>query len=259
MITRLLIVLFIAAVTQVAVARVYYVSPGGSDDADGSKAAPFATIQKAADTMRIGDRCVVMPGRYRETVVLRHSGTAEGPIQFEAAKPGTVVIDGTDPVAGRWHKHAGNIWRVTIDRAQIEQVFVNDVMQHEARWPDMPFDKRWDRKHWGRGGENSEYGKVEAKGLADTGVDWTGAIAMLNVGHQFFTWTRNVTSHQKGSDFFTYDKDLPGLAFLDPKTGIEAQGGKVTPWIAKQWKDDYFYLFGKLEALTAADRVVPRS
>lgn len=242
-----LVVTFCACLT---LAKDYYVAPTGSDKNAGTKSQPFATIQKAADVVQAGDRCFVLPGRYRETVELKNSGTAEKPIEFIALEPGKVILDGTDPIASGWEKYKSNIWRVRVDRPQIQQVFVDDVMQHEARWPDMPFEKRWDRKSWGKGGEQSEYGKVQATGLGETGVDWTGAIAMLNVGHQFFTWTRDVTSHEKGSDFFTYDRDLPGLAFLDPETGIEAQGGKVTPWVANQWKDDYFYLFGKLEGLT---------
>jgi hypothetical protein len=250
MTTRLLIVLFIAALTHIAAAADYYISPNGSDENAGTKARPFATIQKAANFAQPGDRCYILPGRYRETVALKRSGTPGKPIRFIATQPGAAIIDGSDPIKAKWQKHEGSIWRVPLDRPQIEQVFVDDVMQHEARWPDMPFEKRWDRKFWGKVDKTSEYGKVRSKSLASTGIDFTGAIAMLNVGHQFFTWTRTVTSHKAGSDTFTYDRDLPGLAFLDPKTGIQARGGKVTPWIAKQWSDDYFYLFGKLNALT---------
>jgi hypothetical protein len=227
-----------------------FVSPTGSDDHPGTRDEPFRTVQKAADVMRAGDICVIEAGRYRETVTLRHSGAAGKPIRFVAARGLEVVIDGTDPVKTKWTRHEGGIWKTALNRPQIEQLFVDDAMQHEARWPDMPFEKRWDRKHWARTGKGSEYGRIEAKGLAATGVDWTGAIAMMNIGHQFFTWTRNVASRKAGTDFITYDRDLPGLAFLDPKKGLKAQG-KEPPWLAKQWHDDYFYLFGKLEALTA--------
>lgn len=40
--------------------------------------------------------------------------------------------------------------------------------------------------------------------LADSGKDFTGAIAVLNIGH-WLTWARPVTEHEAGSDHFSYD------------------------------------------------------
>ena len=174
----------------------YYVNPKGSDQDPGTEARPFATIQKAADVMHPGDTCHIAAGRYRERVSLKRSGTAQKPIRFIAVDRHAVVVDGTEQVRGKWRLENVRIWKVDLEGPQIEQLFVNDVMQNEARWPDMPFEKRWDRAYWGAVGEQSEYGKIEAPGLSETGVDWTGGIAMLNVAHQFYTWSRDVVSHQ---------------------------------------------------------------
>ena len=42
-------------------------------------------------------------------------------------------------------------------------------------------------------------------GLAATGIDWTGALATLNVGDRFTTYTRTVRNHTRGSSTFGYD------------------------------------------------------
>lgn len=225
----------------------YYVSPQGKNSNDGSINAPWKTLNHAASNLKPGDTLFIAPGRYRETLSLRVSGTREEPIRFVAQDGGRVFIDGTDPVTSQWTRHQGAIWKTPLDRPQVEQLFVNGVMQNEARWPDATFGERWDRQSWAKVGKQAEYGKLDAPGMKATGVDWTGGIAIMNLAHQFFTWSRNITSHHKGSDFLTYDRDLPGLAFADPVTGTK----KVTPWMQNLWRDDYFYLIGKLEALTA--------
>lgn len=60
---------------------------------------------------------------------------------------------------------------------------------------------------------------------------------MLNVAHQFFTWTRPIVRHAAGSDTFEYPQDL---------TGITRTASETRPW-----EDDRSYLVGKLEALDA--------
>lgn len=40
--------------------------------------------------------------------------------------------------------------------------------------------------------------------LAETGKDFTGAVAVLNIGH-WLTWARPITAHSAGSDHFSYD------------------------------------------------------
>ena len=125
----------------------YVVSPTGKDTNPGTKQKPFATIQKAADTVKPGDTVRILEGHYRETVELKTSGTADKPIQFVA--DGKVVIDGSDPVKGPWERHKENIWKTSVDGPQIQQLFVNGVMQNEARWPNATFEKRWDRGNFG--------------------------------------------------------------------------------------------------------------
>ncbi len=70
-------------------ASVYYVSVNGNNSNPGTEKKPYRTIQKAADSMKEGDTCVISGGVYRETVRVRQSNVA-----FRGQ--GRVVITGCD-------------------------------------------------------------------------------------------------------------------------------------------------------------------
>ena len=221
---------------SVAHAASFWVAPNGKDTTAGTKEAPFRTIQKAADVMRAGDVCVVRGGTYRETVRPGHSGQEGKPIRFVAAEGETVVLDGTEPIRGEWALHKGSIYKTKASEPFV-QLFVDRKMMLEARWPNMRFDQILDRAAWARAGKGSRYGKMVDPKLAGTGVNWTGAIATLNLAHQFYTWTRTVEKHAEGTDTFTYPRNLRGITSYADKT--------------RPWEDDRYYLSGKLEALDA--------
>ena len=85
-----LVVALLAAGPSAALAQsTYHVAVDGSDDAPGTAAAPWATLQQAADSVAPGDTVVVHPGSYRGMHLTR-SGTTEAPITFRA-DAGTVV------------------------------------------------------------------------------------------------------------------------------------------------------------------------
>ena len=212
----------------------YYVSTEGNDEHSGSKEQPFRTLQKAADIVQAGDTCIVSGGIYRETVTFKNGGVRNNPIRFTAAPGAVVQIRGTEPVGGDWSVHEGAVYKTQVDQS-FDQLFVDDAMMIEARWPNVRFDQLLDRDAWAQTNAGSRYGKIVDSELAKTDIDWTGALATLNVAHQFFSWTRTVVTHEKGSDTFTYDKDLPGITHFADKT---------TPW-----ESNVYYLSGKLEAL----------
>jgi hypothetical protein len=84
-----------ATAAEAAPLRTFYVAAGGNDAAAGSAAAPWRTLQHAADTVRAGDLVVVRPGRYAG-FNLETSGTTADPIVF-SAEPG-VIVDTPNPV-----------------------------------------------------------------------------------------------------------------------------------------------------------------
>ncbi len=100
-----LLIIISSAALHVSAASVFYVSNDGSDNNAGTQAAPFATIQKAADTAGAGDTVKVAAGIYipqnaapnRGMIIFRRSGAPDNPITFEAV--GEVTIKGDGGVA----------------------------------------------------------------------------------------------------------------------------------------------------------------
>jgi hypothetical protein len=79
----------------------FYVSKKGSNSNPGSIAAPWLTIQHAANSVTAGATVYVLGGIYNESVNFPSSGTASAPITFQSYPGHTAVIDGTDvPVKG---------------------------------------------------------------------------------------------------------------------------------------------------------------
>jgi hypothetical protein len=216
-------------------AATYHVSPSGDDSAAGTADSPWRTLQAAAERLRAGDTCFVQAGVYRETVQPHHSGQRGKPIRFEAAPGSRPVIDGSEPIHGPWSVHKGRIYRTQVG-SEFAQLFADGRMLVEARWPNRSFpDQLWDRDRWATADTGSRYGLMIDSELAATGIDWTGGLAVLNVAHQFFTWTRPVLRHAPGSDTFEYSQDLAGITRYATET--------------RPWEDDRYYLVGKLEAL----------
>ncbi len=80
-----------------AVATDYFVDQATGDDSNPgtSVAAPWATIQHAADTMVAGDTAYIRAGTYGEQVRPQASGAAGSPVTYAAYPGETPVLDGS--------------------------------------------------------------------------------------------------------------------------------------------------------------------
>ena len=165
--------------------------------------------------MAPGDTCYIRGGSYHEAVVITAlTGTAAKPVTFVNYNGEQVVLDGTQPITGLgstgWTQHSGSIYRTTLG-SDIWQLFINGEQMIPARWPNARFDDEtvWDSlTHWGRGGTDDTNGTMvdhahNGISLAASGLNLTGAIAILNVGN-WATWALPVISHTAGTDTFTY-------------------------------------------------------
>ncbi len=74
--------------------RTFYVSTQGDDDAEGTtRELAWRTFDRAAGTAGPGDRVIVLPGVYNETLRPRTSGTKSHPILYESAGPRGATIE----------------------------------------------------------------------------------------------------------------------------------------------------------------------
>ncbi len=75
--------------------QTFHVDPDGDDSADGLNwDTAFATIQRAADAVGVGDTVLIGEGTYHERVRIRATGTEDAPILFRAAPGARVLMDG---------------------------------------------------------------------------------------------------------------------------------------------------------------------
>lgn len=192
----------------------YYVATNGNDNNRGSLDQPFATIQHAVSVLKAGDICHLRGGRYHEAAQITGLKGREGlPITIQPYKDERVILDGSVPITTEWTRHKGQIFKTRL-KQEIWQLFINGESMISARWPNASWKDGsiWNQeKTWGHQADESTYGRVvndpTFQNLAGTGVDFTNAVVMLNIG-AWITYVTKVTSHKKGSESFTYARDL---------------------------------------------------
>jgi len=83
--------IFLSCTSRFGEAAAYYVAQGGNDDNPGTEARPWASLDKAADTMKAGDTVYVKDGTYSGFDVSR-SGTPDNYISYLAYTGATPKI-----------------------------------------------------------------------------------------------------------------------------------------------------------------------
>ena len=222
----------------------YFVSIDmGSDDNPGTLEKPWQHVQKAISVLQPGDVCVIRGGTYHEEVTVTGlKGTPKQPVMFRAYPGEKVVFDGTSAIKGSWNVYKNNIYSMKLEH-DTWQLFVDGEMQINARWPNaFWYDYSvFDYTRWGFSDTTSTYNLEEGTGvmidngvhnLAKSGINATGAIAILNIG-QWLTWAGRVTKHTVGSNTFDYS--------LDPKP-------KAVHFVPRNCR---YFLEDKLEFLDA--------
>jgi hypothetical protein len=161
------------------------VSPDGNDHFPGTIDQPFRTIQHAADMMKPGDKCLIRQGLYHETVVIKEQEAGGGKsLEFKAYDGERVILDGTQPILTRWERYRDHIYKTRVDM-DVWQLFVDGKMMISARWPNGYFHDQsiWNREtSWERVDPRSQYGLMYSEGIAETGIDFTAAIGVIQPG-----------------------------------------------------------------------------
>lgn len=127
------------SLTPANAATTFYVATNGNDSNAGTLTLPFRTIQKCAGLMNPGDTCLIRTGTYRETVTPARTGTPGLSITFDVYNNEKVIISGANVVSGfTVHDETRNIYKAAVPSMGVgmDQVFINGVVQPEARFPD---------------------------------------------------------------------------------------------------------------------------
>ena len=232
----LLIVIQLSLFSQFTWSQNIFVALNGDDGNPGTLESPKRTVQAGVDLLDAGDTLFIREGTYHEeTIIDRLVGTPGAPIVIMPYNHEIVTFDGTIQVDSAWTHHEGSIYK-TIPGYDTWQLFDGQEMLMPARWPNAFLHDHsvWDRgKNWARGNESasengtmvdSPHGNIS---LASSGIDATGAMAILNVG-SWKTFSREVQTHETGSNTFSYN---------------------TTP--SYKTKHHYYYLEGTLELLDA--------
>jgi len=220
----------------------WYVSPYGSNTNPGTQAAPFKTIQEAANVAGPGDTVLIHAGTYRESVTPARSGAAGAPITYKPYGDGTVTISGANVVSG-FQQSNRSIYTTYNDSYNLgegnNQIFVNGQMINEARWPSTSLDL----SHPTLATAASNTPKVVAMGqwttstLRDPALTqpagfWDGAIIDILPGQQWVAQTGTVIRSSYGQ--LTYRYEQMNVPYALPSAG------------------DKFYLFGTPGALDSS-------
>ena len=210
-----------------AAAQTYYVATTGSDAGPGTGGQPFRTMQRAAEVMSPGDKCLVRAGVYRETVRPTRSGEEGRPITFAAAPGARVVVSGADPITG-WQPEAGKIHRAAAPWA-FDQLFVDGRMMNLARWPNAPLDPM--RPAWAEAGKGSGPGLIVDPKLPALKLE--GALAHILPGARWVSWTRPVGKYDAAGHALHVEQNWSGDSVYAVGPGTR------------------YYLFGRRELLDA--------
>ena len=225
---------------------VHYVDGEKGDDSNNGKSvtSPFATIKTCIDTLaNPGDECHIRGGRYHQSEfnISGKRGSPSQPIIIRGYKEEFPIIDGTIPLkpieSSAWKRAKDGTYITRIEQ-DIWQLFVNGEMMTNARWPNALWSDRtvFLNKHWAKSDKSATQGKMVDSGqknLAGSGLNATGAMAILNIG-SFNSFTAIVKDHAPGQNFFTYPDTFGDIKFkashnqyfLEDKLGFLDQAGE---------------------------------
>ena len=171
-----------------------------ADDDHTLRVGPQDALQKIVDRLQPGDTLSLKPGLYHQSLVIRASGTNNQPIRILGEKG--VVFSGLKPLNVSWKQIRPGVYQAKVEHP-VRQLFINREMMIPARWPNMTFQQRWDNSKWPSADQGSQYGTLVDSDLATSGIDFTGCVAILNIG-SWQTYRRVIEEHGVQRDRFTY-------------------------------------------------------
>ncbi len=203
----------------------YFVAPSGSDNNPGTIAAPFQTIQRAANAAVAGDVVEIRAGVYRETVIPANSGSVGAPVTFRAYNGESVTVSGANVVSG-WAPYSGNIFAAPMAGSffasavnQSDQVFIDGQMMNLARWPNTSYNSVANPSAVSYPVKSSITGFVSK--TRDTSSNWTTAV------FQDANLTPAVNGHYVGAEV-VIQPNVDGWSWTVSGTVVAQTGSQLT-------------------------------
>ena len=256
----------------------FFISHEGNDNFDGSEENPWEDLSQALKKAKGGETFFLRAGTYRMDLNLRKV-QFEATVTIRNYPGEEVVFDGTQAIKADWKALKNGIYKTTL-KSDVWQLFSEDELVYVARWPNASFedDSIWrmtqstrslnggyrNGKYTGKSrfglAYDEDFKQNDGKGfqegdsryqvqdqpesLAESNVDFTGSLAVLNIGH-WMTWARPILKHSAGSDHFTYD--TKGFTKEDLKShsayyilGLKALDTANEWWFDNETKDLYY-------------------
>ena len=261
---RFILLCILQVFAHEVIARDIHVSLEGSDGNPGTLEAPFLTFKRALMDLKGGDRLVIHDGRYVEPLEL----TGLEDVEVVPLNANSVILDGSDPLSElSWKAYRGGIYQARL-KAPIWQLFCDDAMMTAARWPnahmtDRNFFNLKDNWRATEHGEASPFGTIKdtepdpegrrsvypqtpgtnKKSLADTGINMTGAVAILNIG-SWMSYVSRRTHHETGSSVYNYDTTFSESGELSEKAQELAPGKRFHRVYQSKWHSHYYMIEG---------------
>lgn len=139
-----ILLLFLILMAGSASAATYYVAPDGDDGNPGTIDQPFATVEKARDTIRgtTGNTVYLRGGKYwldsALAFISADSGTDGAPNIYKAYPDESVVLSGGQLLEATWEpvEHLGNsIYKTNVGDLFFRSMWVDDAKAQRARTP----------------------------------------------------------------------------------------------------------------------------
>ena len=201
-------------------------SENGNDNNNGETINdPFKTITRCIDALaNPGDECKIRSGYYHEVVTVTGiQGSTDLPVKIVGYEDERPIWDGTVAIQpGQWtFDQDTEICSAKIDQ-DIFALFYESNLMTAARWPNSKWSDKsfFDHQNW-RPCPDSERGTIVDDALAEANLNFTGSMAILNIG-SWETWVRQVLEHEPGTNFFTYNDDFGNIKFKNQQYYLES-------------------------------------
>lgn len=179
--------------SNIALAKNYFVSPDGLDSGKGSVQEPFKTIQHAAFVMKPGDTCFIMQGIYRETIVPLTGGSEERPVVYTRYGNDRVAVTGTDQVKN-WKPYKNGIYKAYMPH-KVTQLFVNNRRAWPARYPDYSDAGMYQTSDWAKVHADT-MGNVRVQDMNKPPDYWKGGVCRILTGRNWIAHIGKITASE---------------------------------------------------------------